>query len=188
MTTETLARKLGTTPHLSPLLMKARRLGLRGVDELCALAVQRGCRYYDLANESGVLREEPVLRMSSSASPTRELTNEELSIALLSICQPHSQHGIRVGAAMLGAEGNSASRCASLAIRERCEVVVRHVAECGKKVEPENGFWSDLLALLPETSPAPMDLLPHPTRFVAMTGYTRKGKGVVMQWIRPSAA
>jgi hypothetical protein len=45
METDTLAAKLGTTTHLSPLLMKARRLGL-GVEDLERLAIQRGCDYY----------------------------------------------------------------------------------------------------------------------------------------------
>lgn len=46
MKPESLAHKLGTTTHISPLLMKARRLGLRGAEDLCTLAVQRGCRHY----------------------------------------------------------------------------------------------------------------------------------------------
>jgi hypothetical protein len=40
----TLAEKLGTTTHLSPLLQKARRLGL-GANDLEQLAIQRGCDY-----------------------------------------------------------------------------------------------------------------------------------------------
>ena len=31
----------------------------------------------------------------------------------------------------------------------------------------------------------PDGVMPHPTRFVAMTGITRKGVGLVTQWIRP---
>jgi hypothetical protein len=42
----TLAHKLGTTPHISPLLMKARRLGLPTGEHREALAVARGVRYY----------------------------------------------------------------------------------------------------------------------------------------------
>jgi len=50
MDTPTVATKLGTTTHLSPLLRKARRLGL-GPAELRALAVQRGCRHYSNGSE-----------------------------------------------------------------------------------------------------------------------------------------
>lgn len=85
--TPTLAEKLGTTAHLSPLLRKAARLGL-GAAELRALAVQRGCRHYQTGNE-------------------------------------------------------------------------------------------------PATPPPPPGVLPHPTRYVAMTGFTRQGPGLVVRWIRP---
>lgn len=53
---ETLARRLGTTAHLSPLLMKARRLGLRVPEDLERLAVRRGCRYYEGAGDAAVVR------------------------------------------------------------------------------------------------------------------------------------
>jgi hypothetical protein len=42
----TLAAKLGTTTQLSPLLLKARRLGF-DAEGLERLAIQRGCDYYD---------------------------------------------------------------------------------------------------------------------------------------------
>ncbi len=45
----------------------------------------------------------------------------------------------------LGALGN----LERLAIQERCGVVLRHIAVCGRKVEPANRFWAELLALLP---------------------------------------
>lgn len=186
METETLAHKLGTTAHISPLLIKARRLGLRGVRDLERLAIERGCRYYDLQGDSQRVREDAPGFGSSRARESTALSNEELAVALLSICLVRDQHRLRLGAAMLGAEGNSPSRIARLAVQERCEVVVRHVAQCGHTVEPENAFWADLLAYLPDTTQPPVDTLPHITRFVAMTGFTRRGRETVMQWIRPT--
>ena len=50
MEMETLAAKLGTTTHLSPLLHKARRLGL-GPREVEILAVQRRCVHYSDGSE-----------------------------------------------------------------------------------------------------------------------------------------
>ena len=90
---------------------------------------------------------------------------------------------------MLAASGNSPARIANLAIQERTEQVVSYIAQCGRQVEPGNDFWDKLLALLPNPTfqPAP-DVLPHITRFVAMTGVTRKGKETIMQWIRPTRA
>lgn len=169
----TLAAKLGTTAHLSPLLHKAARLGLKA-EALQTLAVQRGCRHYS----SG---EEPPVALASEA----QLSNEELAVALLCVALPYDPHGIRCGAAMMGAEGNSPPRLIQLAIQERSVAPVRYVAECGRKFEPANLFWSEILAGLPESPEPKSGVLPHPTRFVAMTGFTRKGPGLVVEWQRP---
>ena len=185
MNGEPLAYQLGTTAHLSPLLQKARRLGLHGAESLERLAVQRGCRYYDLRGDSA--------HASSTGQTTSpplpaQFSNEELAISLLSICLPSSQHRLRVGAAMLGAVGNSVARIIRLSRLERCEVIVRHIATCGHRVEPENFFWNDLLRHLPELPQPGPDVLPHITRFVAMTGITRRGRETLMQWVRPTHA
>src|SRR5206468_7588572 len=121
METLTLAAKLGTTTHLSPLLRKARRLEL-GPRELEILAVQRGCRHYS----NGTEPEQPL-------ASEREFSNEELAIALLSTALPYEPHTIRCGAAMLGAAGNNPRRLARLALMERCVTPVRYVAEAGKR-------------------------------------------------------
>lgn len=182
----TLAERLGTTAHLSALLMKARRLGLTTPADLERLAVVRGLRYYDSHGDS--------LKGERSPSPVperdidREFSNEELAVALLSPSAPYSLQRLRMGAAMLAAEGNRPESIASLALRERCETVVRHIASCGHEVEPENPFWDKLLRLLPAGHLVPLpDALPHLTRFVAMTGITRNGIGNLKQWIRPKA-
>jgi len=172
--TPTLATKLGTTTHLSSLLRKARRLGL-GPNELEILAVQRGCRHYTNGSEP-----KAPLALES------EFSNEELAIALLSTALRYEPHSIRCGAAMLGADGNDPCRLTRLAVMERCVTPVRYVAEAGQRFEPENPFWRTLLAALPKTLPAKSGVLPHPTRFVAMTGFTRRGPGLVVEWQRPA--
>src|SRR3954471_9183597 len=96
MQAPTLAQKLGTTTHLSPILQKARRLGLDG-SGLERLAIQRGCDYYayeglDLVREATISRQ--------------QLSDEELAIALLNPALPYNPQSLRIGAAMLGAEGN----------------------------------------------------------------------------------
>lgn len=187
MSADTLARRLGTTTHLSPLLMKARRLGLGAPGNLERLALQRGCSYYDGAGDATCR-----LAGYSAAAVTDPgatvFSNESLAVALLSITLPHSQHRLRLGAAMTGAAGNSPALLARLAIQERCGAVLRHIALCGRKVEPTHPFWAELLTLLPESATPAPDVLPHITRFVAMTGITRHGRETVMQWIRPAAA
>jgi hypothetical protein len=180
----TLASRLGTTVHLSPLLMKARRLGLGAPGDLERLAVKRGLRYYDSHGDSQSGSDHPPDHLDCASE--EGLTNEELSIALLSLTAPYSQQRLRMGAAMLAADGNSPDSLAALALRERCGTVVRHIAECGRDVEPANPFWTNLLKLLPDDiSASQTEALPHPSRFVAMTGLTRHGSINLKQWIRP---
>jgi len=171
--TPTLAEKLGHTPHDSPLLQKAERLGL-GPTDLQTLAVQRGCIHYSTG-------EEPPVPLASE----EQFSNEELAIALLCVALPYDPRSLRCGAAMLGADNNSPERLAQLAVRERSVVPVRHVAEAGRKFEPENPFWQALLKALPRVIIPDCGALLHPTRFVAMTGFTRKGPGLVVEWQRP---
>lgn len=187
MATETLARRLGMTEHVSPLLMKARRLGLSSEVELSELAIRRGCDYYSSLNPaSAVLNEELPLEIETPvpAVTQSQFSNEELAIALLAPGVPYSQQRLRFGGAMLGADGNKAEEIVALAKQERAEIPVRYIAGLGCKVEPDNPFWEALLDQLGGTVELPPDRLPHITRFVAMTGYTRRGRETVMQWIR----
>ncbi len=171
----TLARKLGMTEHLSPLLYKASRLGL-GPLELQILAVQRGCVHYSNGSE-------PTQPLANE----EDLSNEELAIALLSPCLPYDPLSIRCGAAMLSAPGNKVPSLGRLTVMERCEIPVRYIAECGHRFEPENPFWNELLKIVP-SFPTPSGVLPHPTRFVAMTGFTRRGRELLVEWQRPLSA
>ena len=173
MDAPTLAQKLGTTTHLSPLLRKARRLGLDAVG-LERLAVRRGCDYYSGGEE-----------ISPTSVSESQFSNEELAVALLNPALRYDPQTLRLGAAMLGAEGNSAETIARLARMERCEAMVRYVAEAGRRFEPHNPFWSVLLSLIPSGPPPKSSVVPHPTRFVAMTGITRRGAETVTEWIRP---
>jgi hypothetical protein len=171
--TTTLAEKLGTTPHISALLLKARRLGL-DAEGLEFLAIHRGCSYY---HDGGSLPAHAVERSLFS--------DEELALALMNPALRYDPQTLRLGAAMLGAEGNDPVRIARLAKLERSEAVVRYVAEAGRRFEPQNHFWESLLELLPDVPPPKSSVVPHPTRFVAMTGITRRGVETVTQWIRP---
>ena len=171
----TLGERLGITKPLSQVLLKAERLGL-SPRELQTLAVQRGCIHYSAGDE-------PEIALASEA----DFSNEELAVGLLSPCLPYDPHSIRLGAAMLSAPGNDPARLARMARIEHCEVPMRYIAECGFRFEPENEFWPALLSLLPP-SVSPPGVLPHPTRFVAMTGFTRNGPELVTEWQRPGRA
>src|SRR5882724_5483525 len=111
METPTLATKLGTTTHLSPLLRKARRLGL-GAAELEQLAIQRGCDYYSGGEPS------PPVHIS-----VEQFSNADLAIALVNTALRYDPQTLRLGAAMLSAEGNTPEEIARLTRMERCETV-----------------------------------------------------------------
>jgi hypothetical protein len=115
-----------------------------------------------------------------------QFSNLELAIALLNPALLYDPQAVRLGAAMLSAEENRPEEIARLAVMERCERVACYIAEAGRKFEPENLFWATLLQLLPPTVPPRSGVLPHPTRFVAMTGFTRRGVETVVEWIRPT--
>jgi hypothetical protein len=178
MQSVTLAHKLGTTAHVSPLLLKAKRLGLSGTKELCTLAVQRGCRHYSRGDEP-----------AAELVPNSKLSNAELAVALLTIAAAYDPHRIRCGAAMLSAVGNPPEELARLAKWERSEAVVHYIAQCGSSFEPQNPFWTQLLALLPQCPTPKEGVFPHPTRFITMSGYQRgRGKHLTSEWQRPRAA
>ncbi len=179
MPTSTLAHRLGTTTHLSPLLQKARRLGVRAPEDLERIALERGLRYFGCAAP-------PVDGNGTAPVPQPEqFPNEELAIALMSPSLPYSLNRLRMAAAMLGADGISAGKILRLARMERCETVVRHIAECAAAVEPAHRLWRALLQELPVPPPLAPDILPHASRFVAMSGLDRTGRNMRVQWIRP---
>ena len=174
---ETLSCRLGVTSHCSALLRRLGALGFPDANSLMRLAIQRGCRYYE------------GMACGTVVDPGMEkISNEDLAIGLLHGGLEWSPAALRMGAAMLGARGNDPRRIARLARMERCEDVVREVARAGSRVEPANEFWSNLLGAIPPRGSVPPGVLPHWTRFVAMTGMSREGIGVRTQWIRPGGA
>jgi hypothetical protein len=172
MKTPTLAEKLGTTTHTSPLLQKARELGL-GIEGLERLAILRGCDYYQDGGPP-----------PPTAISREQFSNAELAVAFLSPSLPPTPRTIRLAAALVGAADVRADDLAGRAKQEKCEGVLRYIAESGRRFEAENPFWSRLLELLPEAK-VNTDLLPHPTRFVEMTGIDRGRVGLLTRWIRP---
>lgn len=163
----------------SPLLKKARSLGLWTPDSLRALAVKRGCHYYDVGPWDDGLREEMGMPPSLES-----FTNTELAVALLSLYPPVDQLRQRMGAAVLSSPEVKAAELAVLAEQEGCAPLVRHIAACGGAVEPDNPFWTELGGLL-EGHTFDIHAMPHPTRFIEMTGITRGRVGIQKHWIRP---
>lgn len=181
MNSETTADHPGATAHLSPLLMKARRLGLVAPEDLERLAVRRGCLYYGHSH-ANALRDDPGPVVSRE-----NFSNAELAVALTSPSHPASLQRVRIGAAMLSASDVDPVVLVSLAEAEGCSALIKHIADCGRDVEPTNPFWERLLTLLPDCR-FDSGEMPHPTRFFEMTGITRGKVGIQKRWIRPLEA
>ena len=182
MESDTLARRLGTTTHVSPLLMKAKRLGLHTAEDLERLAIQRGCRYYDVYRDSSVVRED-----SPITARRADFSNAELAIALLSLHAPVTLHRKRLGAAMLSAPDVKTDALAALSIQEGCADIVHYIADCAANVEPDRQEWKQLQSALSAHPYVPTEM-PHYTRFIEMTGVTRGKVGLFKHWIRPVEA
>jgi len=159
--------------NVSPLLDKARRLGLSLPVDLERLAIMRGCDYYD--------RELPP-RVQALGEVA--LSNAELAIALITPSLHPTAREIRLSAALLGAPELRPEEIASLAAQENCLEIARYIALCGRRFESGNSFWQKLLHLLPDVK-IDDSTLPHPTRFVEMTGIDRGKVGLFTRWIRP---
>ena len=155
------------------LLRKAQRLGLQLPLDLERLAITRGLDHYASDSDwaAPVLKEIP-------------LSNVELAIALIAPSLPPTARSVRLAAALLGAPDIDTSAAAGLALQEGCAGILRYIAQSGLRFEPANPFWALLLARLPKAEPE-IESMPHPTRFVEMTGINRGRVGLSIRWIRP---
>jgi hypothetical protein len=172
-----LAARLGETQHVSVLMRRLRRLGLRGQPDLIAVAVQRGCGHYDSAAKE-----------SSARDPGRTVVNdEELAVAMMLGEHAFDAFSVRCAAQLLSGEGIDLPRLARLARQERCERVLAHVARTGiKHDEVGSEGWRKLLDSLGAAPAAPEGTLPHWTRFVSLTGVQRHGgRALKSVWLRP---
>jgi len=172
-----LATRLGETHHISVLLRRLRRLGLRDSRDLIAIAVHRGCSHYESAAAG-----------SEAQDPGREsLRDEDLAVAMLLGERVFDAASVRCAAQLLSGDNIDLARLTRLAREERCERVLAHIARAGV-AHDETGAerWSELLDSLPAVPIAPEGALPHWTRFASLTGVRRhlvpELKSV---WLRP---
>jgi hypothetical protein len=169
-----LAQTLQATTPVSSLLRKARRLGLRGMGDLIALAVARGCTHYQSVAET-----------TARPVDASSLANDELTILLLVGENPFEPIAIRCAAQLARSKGTRPERLARLAIMEKCERVLAHIARAGAAHDPEGaGFWNEILRLMPHPPAREEANLPHWSRFVSMPGFQRHGP-VPPTWLTP---
>jgi len=170
----TLAQKLGDAAHVSGLairLARASGAGERLPEWLLKVAVARGATHYQ--------REfDPVLPPDNSA-----ITDEEVGIALCLEEHRYDLDQLRAAAQLLSSPRVDGNRLCRLAIQERCEPVLLHIAEVAKKYAPEQEPWATLRKQLPPRRVPLTDALPHWTRLVSHTGITREGSSCT-DWLR----
>lgn len=170
-----LSRRLGETAHVSCLLRKIYRIS--GCPEgrvgewLLKCAVGRGARHYGRDFPADLPPDCPAL------------SDEELGVALCLGQHPYNSAFIRAAAQLLSSPRTDARRLARLAVMERVEPVLLHVAAVAARFAPEAPPWSYLLEHLPRRiSPRP-DALPHWSRFVSQTGVTVFSGGPDIKWL-----
>ena len=172
---KSLAETLRTTTPVSALLRKGRRLGIRSVGDMIQLAAARGCRHYSTGKD----------RTDISVAP-EALGNDELTILLLIGENPYDPMAIRCAAQLARSPGIKPSRLARLAVMEKCERVLAHIARAGLQHDPDGAsFWNELLAILPAPPPRKEPDLPHWSRFVSMPGIQRTGPAPT-RWLVPT--
>ena len=123
----TLAHKLGDIPHVSGLLRRIAQLsgaGDRVTDWLLKVAVERGANHYRRDFDSTLPADLPAI------------SDEEIGVAFCLGQNPYDLDSSRVAAQFLSSLRINAARLCQLAVPERCEPVLLHIAEVAKKIRP----------------------------------------------------
>lgn len=170
-----LGRRLGDVVHVSPLL---RNICLtsgcpegRVGEWLLKCAVARGASHYDRDFLEGL-------------PPDRsDLSDEELGVALCLGQFPYNSAFIRAAAQLLSSRRTNARRLVRLAVMERVEPVLLHIAAIAARFAPGSQPWGYLLQHLPRRVAPPPDALPHWSRFVSQTGVTSFSGGPDIKWL-----
>ena len=170
-----LARRLGDTVHVSPLLRKVCQMSGCPEDRvgewLLKCAVHRGASHYE--------RDFP----NDLPPDNSDLSDEELAVALCLGQHPYNSAFIRAAAQLLSSPRSDAQRVARLAVMERIEPVLLYIATIAARFAPEAQPWSYLLRHLPRRRSCSPDVLPHWSRFVSQTGITSFGGGQDIKWL-----
>ena len=164
--TPTLGQKLGDVAHVSGLairLAQASGAGERLLDWLLKAAVERGARHYQRDFDPALPPDNPAV------------TDEEIGIALCLEQHRYDLDQLRAAAQLLSSPRIDARRLCRLAVQERCEPVLLHIAEIARKYASEQEPWATLRKHLRPRRVPRTEALPHWTRPVSHTGVTREG-------------
>ena len=172
-TTPTLAQRLGDTAHVSGLAIRLARVsgaGERLPEWLLKVAVERGARHYQRDFD-------PSLPPDNAS-----ISDEEIGAALCLGQNPYSLDALRVAAQLLSSPRTDTARLCRLAVQERCEPVLLHIAEIADKYAPQQEPWATLRQCLRPRPVPRTDALPHWTRVVSYSGITRDGSSRI-DWL-----
>jgi hypothetical protein len=171
-----LARRLGDAVHVSPLLRKICQMSGCPEDRvgewLLKCAVGRGASHYERDFPQDLPPDDP------------NLSDEELAVALCLGQHAYNSTFIRAAAQLLSSPRTDAPRLARIAVMERVEPVLLHIATIAARFAPEAQPWSYLFRHLPPRLACPPDALPHWSRFVSQTGVSSFAGGPDIKWLR----
>lgn len=170
----TLASRLGDVPHVSGLLRRLERAS--GAHERVAawlfkVAVERGASHYRRQFDPALPPDFP------------EISDEEIGVALCLGEHPYDLDRLRAAAQLLSSAKVDAARLCRLAVEERCEPVLLHIAGLAGQYAPELHPWAFVRQHLRARRVPRTDALPHWSRLVSHTGVTVRGGPPRTDWL-----
>ncbi len=129
----TLARKLGRPAHVSGLAIRLERASgarERLPDWLLKVAVERGATHYRRDFDPALPPDAP------------GLADEEIGIALCLDQHPYHLDNLRAAAQLLSSPRVDAVKLCRLAVQERCEPVLLHIAAVAERFAPAQEPWA----------------------------------------------
>ena len=138
---------------------------------LLKAAVGRGAAHYRRAFDPSLPPDNPMI------------SDEEIGIALCLGQHPYSLDHLRAAAQLLSSPRVDAAKLSRLAVRERCEPVLLHIAAVAERFAPTLEPWAYLRQHLPPRPVPRTDALPHWTRLVSYTSVTAHGGPPRTDWL-----
>ncbi len=157
-----LARRLGTTTHISPLRMKLERLSRR-IPSAGALCTEDWL--VDIANDRGariVYRENRLANATVGVSES-DLATEELVVGICQLQCLDRPQMLRLAAQLISRQSLNIQRLCLIAERERAGIVLAELARQALHVNPHHEAWRTIADRF-SSARAPRDSILHWTR------------------------
>ena len=139
---------------------------------LLKIAVERGAKHYQREFDPSLPPDNPAI------------SDEEIGIALCLGQHPYKLDNLRAAAQLLSSLRVDAARLCRLAVQERCEPVLLHIAAVAERFVPALEPWAYLRLHLPPRPVPSTEALPHWTRLVGYTGLSARGGPPETRWLR----